>query len=857
MEAMPTASFALDHGAHITSWSADAAAWFGYATDEVLGRDGHLLFQEAGAEALSAASAAAAAGEHYHRVVPVRLADGTAVHALLTCTPLLQSDGRTGLMCQVADLAASYRSEVQTAFMDALVRRSPFGLGILDDDLRYVLVNDALAEFNGIPAAEHVGRRVGEMVHAADAGEYEKHLRKVLETGEPLENVLITGRTRRRRDADRAWSTTFFRLTSSEGRPLGLGGLIVEVTPNQVSLLDAAAVRQRLSLVSQASSKVGTTLSMGETARELTDFVVPDFADAAAVEIRTNLSDGGKLPPADEPVTTIRLAGRSVEEDPAARLMFTGPGTEHIHPVGSPSHESMCTGRPWHRKELDVPPAGRAAVSEREAAGREFGENGPGSLIVVPLVARGGHCLGLVKFGRSAERHPLDEDDLRVAEELAARTALSLDNARMYDEERRIAVGLQRKMLPGERDIPRRPGLEIAYSYWSTTRSANVGGDWFDVIPLSGHRVALVVGDMTGHDIHAAAGMGQMRTAMHTLAKLDLEPVDLLARLEEVVETSPAASMQLATCVYAVFNTVTRECSIANAGHPPPVLCHRDGTTEMVPVPSGVPLGVGLSGSEVTVHDLVLPEESTLVLYTDGLVERRDQDIDDGIDALRSALSASVNPPVPAVTPNGGPPAWPFRSPSSRAASPVRTRPSLQALCDSIVAELAHPAGEDDLAVLMARAPATPGHRSARWRVRPEGESASVARMLVRDTLREWGLEEMQDTTELLMSELVTNAVRHARSDIEIQMAKGGTLVVEVADDDERLPHRTPVTEDGEWGRGLTLVGELAQQWGARSISSGKVVWFELPLPADEDETPSPSPEPRPAPGRRGFPAGA
>jgi PAS domain S-box-containing protein len=844
---MPIASFALDHGAHISSWSADAAAWFGYPAGEVLGRDGRFLIAKDASNVLAEALAAAAAGENHHRVVTVKLADGTHRDSLLTCSPLHQPDGRAGLLCEVSDLAESHRGEVQTAFMEALVQRSPFGLGILDNDLRYVLVNDALGDFNGISPEEHVGRRVGELVNSADAGEYEKHLRNVLETGEPLENVLISGRTRRRRDRDAVWSTTFFRLMSSEGRPLGLGGLVVDVTENQASLLDAAAVRQRLTLVNRASSKVGTTLSMPETARELTDFVVPEFADAAAVEIRTNLTEGSRLPLPDEPVATIRLAGHSVQDDPATRLMFADPGTEHIHPVGSPTHRSMTTGKPWHVKELDGRQTQLHDPAELAAGAGEFTENGPGSVIVVPLVARGGHCLGLVKFGRSPERQPLDEDDLRVAEELATRTALSLDNARMYDEERRIAVGLQRKMLPGEGDIPRRPGLEVAYSYWSTTRSANVGGDWFDVIPLSGHRVALVVGDMTGHDIHAAAAMGQMRTAMHTLAKLDLEPVDLLSRLEQVVEAGPTLTTQLATCVYAVFNTVTRECSIANAGHPPPVLCHGDGTTEMVPVTPGVPLGVGLSGSEVSVVELTLPEDSTLVLYTDGLVERRDQDIDEGIGALRTALSAAATWTATPVPPAPAAPASSPASPTEPASRPAQA-PPLQQLCDGIVAELAHPSGEDDLAVLMARTPATPEHRSARWHVPPAGESASSSRALVRETLREWNLEALQDTTELLMSELVTNAVRHSRGDIEIQMAKGGTLVVEVADDDERLPHRTPVTEDGEWGRGLTLVDEIAQKWGARSIASGKVVWFELALPASALSLTSPAPEPEPGP---------
>lgn len=802
---MPTASFTLDHAARVTSWSADAGTWFGYSAVEVLGRHCGFLLAESALGAPAEAWNSAASGEK--RVVPITFADGDRRDVLLACYPLAEAAGGTGLLCQASDLDGSPRGDVQAAFVDALLRTSPFGLGVLDNDLRYVVVNDALAEFNGIPAREHIGARVGEVVRAADGGEYEKHLRHVLETGETLHNVLIASRSQGWRDRDRVWSVTFFRLTDREGQALGLGGLIVDVTQKETAMLDASAVRQRLALVNRAGSKVGTTLEMAETARELTEFVVAEFADTATVEVREDFLAGSEVPAADKPVTTLRLASRSVLDDPANPLMSSETGSERVHPVGSRSHEVMCTGRPWYSEGLDDLMV--ADLFSGEAGVPPSHPDGLGSLITAPLIARG-RCLGLVQFGRSTDREPLGEDDLKVAEELAARTAMSLDNARMYDEERRIAVALQRNMLPDENDITSRPGLEIAYHYWSTSRSAKVGGDWFDVIPLSGHRVALVVGDMMGHDIQAAAGMGQLRTAMHTLARLDLEPVDLLTRLDDIVENSPA--MQHATCVYAVYNTVTRGCSIANAGHPPPVLRYRDGTTEVVPVEPGVPLGIGLGSSEFAVVDLELPEDSTLVLYTDGLIERRGQDIDVGIEELRTALARSV--------------------PSAL---------SVQQVCDGLVAELTDRTGDDDLAVLMARAPAMPGHRSVRWRMPPRLESVPRTRELVRGTLRDWGLESLVDTTELLMSELVTNAVRHARGDIEIQMAKGESLVVEVADDDERLPHRTEVTPEDERGRGLALVNVVAQEWGARSITSGKVVWFELPLAERDAGTRTPT----------------
>ncbi|MDI5970844.1 SpoIIE family protein phosphatase [Streptomyces sp. SL13] len=817
---MSIASFALDHAGRISAWSADARSWFGHSSAEALGRHYDLLIAEAPPGAPAAALGAVASGDG--RVMSVTLRDGSRRDALLTCSPLAEPGGTTGLLCQIGEMGRSPRSEVQSAFADALMRTSPFGLGVLDNELRYVMVNDALAEFNGMSVGDHLGSRVGEVVRAADGGEYEKHLRGVLETGEPLHNVVLATRSQGRRDRDKAWSVSFFRLTGREGQVLGLGGLIVDVTQKETALLDASAVRQRLALVNQAGSKVGTTLELAETARELTAFAVPEFADAASVEVREDFLGGGRFRSTDRPVSTVRLAGRSVLEDAADRALFADDRSEHLYPVGSRTHDTVRTGRPWLSDDVDA--ADLADLDDPGAPARPPGRNGLGSLITAPLLARG-RCLGLVRFGRSSHRDPLDADDLKLAEELATRTALSLDNARMYEEERRIAVALQRDMLPGEHEITGRPGLEVASHYRSTSRSAKVGGDWFDVIPLSGHRVALVVGDMMGHDIQAAAGMGQLRTAMHTLARLDLEPVDLLTRLDDIVQNSPA--MQHATCVYAVYNTVTRACGIVNAGHPPPVLRHRDGSTEIVAVDPGVPLGIGLGGTEFAVVDIELPEDSTLVLYTDGLIERRGEDIEVGIESLRSAL--------------GGP------APAGEA---------LQELCDGLVTALVDLGGDDDLAVLMARAPSTPEHCWIRCKLPPEPRSVPLVRDLVRRTLHDWDLDALRDTVELLMSELVTNSVRHARGQVEIQMARGETLVVEVADDDERLPHLTRAADDDERGRGLTLVGDIAAQWGARSIDSGKVVWFELPLPAPDGGGPpvAPSGGRSPAPAPAAFP---
>lgn len=795
-QALP-ATFTLDRSGRIVTWSTAAEALFGCAAREAIGRSCLFLFpkddQGSAQEWLSRAQSRAEDSEPHSAVLPVLCAGGESLPKVLGCTPLIGADGRTGLLCQVTDLLQqATRGEAQAAFVEAVMQGSPFGLGMLDNELRYVMVNRALAELNDLPAEAHVGRRVTEVVRTEDGGAYEQRLRQVLTTGEPLHNLLITGRTAGRPDRERVWAVSYFRLAPAEDRILGLGGIVVDVTRKQAPLLEASRVRQRLTLVNEASRRIGTTLEIPRTARELTEVAVPAFADAASVELRRDLFSDLKVPLPGASVRTDRIACRSVlGTSVMERLSAVRPDEEILHPVGSRSHEAMRTVSAVLVEELDEAAVAELAYSPEHA--RALRESGLGSLVMVPLTARG-RLLGIACFGRSAAREPMNGEDLKVAEELAARAAVCLDNALMYSSERRIAVELQRSMLPGDDDIPRRPGLEVARHYRPSSSSAQVGGDWFDVIPLSGHRVALVIGDMMGHDITAAANMGQLRTAMRTLARLDLEPATLLSRLDGIVQRD--AAIPYATCVYAVYDTVTRKCSVASAGHPAPVLRRSDGTTELISLDPGVPLGVSFGAPEFHVTDLDLPDDSTLVLYTDGLIERRGEDIDAGIEALREALG-------------------------SRA-------PSVQELCDGTVARLRASTDEDDLAVLMARVPAMPDHRSAEWTLPSAPRSAARARAAVREALREWDLAAHEDTTVLLVSELVTNALLHCRGEIELRLAKGMTLLVEVADADERTPRRCNADADDERGRGLALVGELAADWGTRRTSTGKIVWCEV-----------------------------
>jgi anti-sigma regulatory factor (Ser/Thr protein kinase) len=337
----------------------------------------------------------------------------------------------------------------------------------------------------------------------------------------------------------------------------------------------------------------------------------------------------------------------------------------------------------------------------------------------------------------------------------------------------------------------------VAHHYRPSSNAAQVGGDWFDVIALSGHRVAFAVGDVMGHDLHAAANMGQLHTPMRTLPQLDLEPTDLLTRLDEAVRKG--TTTRYATCVYAVCDTVTRECRIVSAGHPPPLLRHADGTTEVVAVTPGPPLGVAADDPQFAVTDIVLPQGGTLVLYTDGLIEHRGEDIDAGIKNLRAVLAEE--------------------------------RGSVYDLCERVAARLSRSVAEDDLAILMARLTTGPEHGFAAWHLDPRPESASLARSHIRQTLRDWDLLDLVDAATLLASELVTNAIRYAYGAIELRLAKGGALICEVSDADIRVPRRRHPGPDEEGGRGLAVVSEYSRSWGTRPTADGKVVWFELPLP--------------------------
>ncbi|MET9069701.1 SpoIIE family protein phosphatase [Streptosporangium sandarakinum] len=553
-----------------------------------------------------------------------------------------------------------------------------------------------------------------------------------------------------------------------------------------------ASMNEQLSLLNAASKRIGSTLDMFETGRELMNVAVPRFADAAGILVQDRLVAEGESPQraTDGSVPVRRIAVGVASSSPGEYAEAFPVDEVVVYDAWTPYARCMATGNP-----ILYPRLGRRTSEEigrfakRDTVARVLEDS---SFLVVPLKARG-QVLGFVVFTRRPDSEPFEEQDINLAEELAARTAVCLDNARLYNRERRTALTLQSSLLPV--DLQQPLGLTIASRYLPASDLVGVGGDWYDVIQLPGCRVALVVGDVMGHGIRAAATMGQLRTAARTLASLDLTPAEVLFRLNRMSQDLDGT--QIATCVYATYDPVTRTCAIASAGHVPPILVRPGGGAEPLELPPGPPLGIGNEPTEM--RELVLPHDAVLAFYTDGLVESRDRDIDEGIGMVCDLLADQNQ--------------------------------DLEAVCDLTI-EAQRPGHErDDIALLLARVRRLGEEDLAQLTLDPDPRSAARARRLVRATLSEWRLDPIADATELMISELVTNAIKHGSGTVEVRLLRGPSLVCEVADRSPARPVMREAGSDDDTGRGLHLINWLAHRWGTRPTPDGKIVWVEQRLP--------------------------
>ncbi|WP_461063715.1 SpoIIE family protein phosphatase [Streptomyces pseudoechinosporeus] len=554
----------------------------------------------------------------------------------------------------------------------------------------------------------------------------------------------------------------------------------------------ALAARRRLELLSDASAGIGTTLDVRRTARELAETTVPRLADFVTIDLPEAVLHGEE--PADPRTDMLRTVVHGIRDD----LPFHSVGKRvDFHPT---TPQLRCLTSRQAVLEPDLKAAAGWLAQDPEHTERLLAH--AHSLIAVPLVARG-VVLGIVSFYRSQDSAPFGDDDRSLAQELATRAALCMDNARRYTREHAMVLALQRSLLP--QGLPEQDAVDVAHRYLPA--ESGVGGDWYDVIPLSGSRIGLVVGDVVGHGMHAAATMGQLRTAARSFAELDFSPDEVLTHLDNLVARldreasrddpdTDADGIIGATCLYAVYDPTSQQCTMARAGHPPPALVRPDGVVSFPDLPAGPPLGLG--GLPFETAEIHIPENSQVVLYTDGLIEDRHRDIDVALDQLRGAL------------------AHPDRSPDDT--------------CQAVLDTVAPARPGDDIALLVARTHALAPHRIATWDLPADPARVSEIRASATRQLTDWGLDEAAFAAELLLSELVTNAIRHGAGPIQVRLLHDRTLICEVSDTSISAPHLRRAATTDEGGRGLFLVAQLAQAWGTRYTPDGKVIWAECAL---------------------------
>ncbi|MFE9098142.1 SpoIIE family protein phosphatase [Streptomyces sp. NPDC007264] len=670
---------------------------------------------------------------------------------------------------------------------DAVLHAVREGVLIIGDDGRLLLANDEARRLLELPQNAE-GRHVWEL------SDLDPETVALLASGrEATDEVHFAG--------ERLLAVNQ-RPTDRDGGPKGTVVTLRDSTELQAVSGRAEVARERLKLLYDAGLGIGTTLDVIRTADELAHVAVPRFADFVTVDLPDAVLHGEEPPGAGTAMR--RTAVYGVHDDhplyEKGRLIHFLPSTPQARGYGSGKSElvpDLSTATGWHAQD-----------PERTKAILEYGIH---SLIAAPIRARG-VVLGLANFYRSEQHDPFDEEEQSLAEELVARAAVSIDNARRYTREHALAVTLQRSLLP--RALPEQSALDVGYRY--IPAQSGVSGDWFDVIPLPGSRVALAVGDVVGHGLHAAATMGRLRTAVHNFSTLDLPPDELLSHLDDLVgridqdesTTEGAAGVVGATCLYAIYDPVTRRCAMARAGHLAPALVSPDGSVTFPDLPAGPPLGLG--GMPFQTAELDLAEGTQLVLYTDGLIEDRTRDLDVGMELLRGALAGH-----------------PDRPPEDS--------------CQAVVEALLPGRPTDDVALLIARTQGLPPERIADWDVPFDPAAVAGMRVVLSERLDEWGLTELGFSMELVLSELITNALRYGTEPIHVRLIHDRALICEVSDGSSTSPHLRYAATTDEGGRGLFLVSQMTERWGTRYTPQGKVIWAEQTLPEAAGE-PAPAP---------------
>ncbi|MFB7312616.1 SpoIIE family protein phosphatase [Streptomyces sp. NPDC056192] len=675
--------------------------------------------------------------------------------------------------------------EQGAALLRALSAQDRIAIAVHDTDLSTVQTNATAGLLGGRPVQP--GARLSDVLCAKDAENLEAVLRQVLETGASVirRNQQVSWRHDPARQ--QALSLSAFRLEDARGDPTGVAALYMDNA-------DQMRARRNLDLAREVAEQVGGSLDVVRTAQDLANVLAPAFGDLAAVDLAHSVFGG------EEP--SQQLGGGAMGNAALAPVTAGWPaGINRGDPVPPlPDHPLL---RSFRHGETVV--FGRddfiAMLSDPQLVEYLVPKDGH-SVMVAPLHARG-LTLGAITAWRCGRSDPFTEDEADLMRQIASRGALAIDNARRYTREHSAAVALQQRLLPPATTDT--PAAETTGVYLPAGDGAEIRGDWYDAIALPSLRLALVAGDVIGHGVLATATMGRLRAAIQTLADLELEPDEVLARIADLVQRLVAEAppdhhdVIGATCLFAVYDPVTQRCAIASAGHLPPVLVRPDGTAEVVGISPGPPLAIGGLPYETTVVDL--EPGSVLALCTNGLIERSDRDIDQGLRCLTDALAASCRP--------------------DRA---------LDETGRALLANLTDQTPRDDAALLLARTRAIPAKDTAHWEIPDDPAAVCKARAWATRQLTTWGLEDLLFTTELIVSELVTNAIRYGRQPAELRLIRHDVLVCEVTDSGGTQPRLRRAATTDEGGRGLFLVAQLGQRWGCRHGQNHKTIWSEQPI---------------------------